>query len=148
MSAGAERKNDVGKRGVSPLSVCFGWCMHGEVSPVAVKSKTRHARVLLCLQRPIALQGVITNVGEERDHIDGHSDEGHLTEGFFVDAMRQTFPRRRLDTGKSVLGLYSYNVRGVHSHFPFSVRCSTTKGVTNGRTIVHCARRDKGQRAG
>ena len=43
VSAGAERKNDVGKRGISQLNECSCSCMHGEDSPVAVETKTRRA---------------------------------------------------------------------------------------------------------
>jgi hypothetical protein len=48
---------------------------------------------LPCLQRPIVLQGVIANVGEERDQTESYGDESPLTDDFIVDTVRQTFPR-------------------------------------------------------
>ena len=86
---------------------------------MAVEAKTRRARVLPCLQHPIVLQGVPTNVGEER---------AILT----VTAMKAISQRVSLVTrcvrrsgvedsirGNTSAGRNCYDVRGVHAHFPF-----------------------------
>ena len=58
---------------------------------MVVEAKIRGIPALPGLHHSVALQGVITNVGEERSHTEGYGDECPRTEDFAVDVMRQTF---------------------------------------------------------
>ena len=60
---------------------------------MVVEAKIRGIRAISRLHHSVALQGVITNVGEERSHTEGYGDESPLTEDFAVDVIRQTFLR-------------------------------------------------------
>lgn len=58
---------------------------------MVVEAKVRGIQALPGLHRSVALQGVITNVGEERSHTEGYGDESPHTEDFVVNTMHQTF---------------------------------------------------------